>query len=243
MAYFTPELTHANGDDVASRRERAQPDIFSNGNVMVENSSNRSAGKVKWRRFAIAVVPAIAVAGTLVGLTAKGALASSISVSGQEYTVSASQLYGQGFEQFGTWIPGADQSVPNPAGGGGMGSLVMESAMTQADLYNLCQQVTVGPLTLTLTAGSSTDPAVAQNLIVDAASQTGSSAVFTNISIGNDASTLSEDPGVEGAAGSFAQQADTVTINNLVQKTWLTTAGTFTLPDLSLGFGGTCQSS
>jgi len=210
---------------------------------MVENSSNRSAGKVKWRRFAIAAVPAIAVAGTLVGLTAKGALASSISVSGQEYTVSASELSGQGFEQFGTWIPGAGASVPDPAGGSTMGSLVMESAMTQADLYNLCQQVTVGPFTLTLTAGSSTDPAVAQNLIVDAASQTGSSAVFTNISIGDDASQLTEDPNAEGAAGSFGQQADSVTIDNLVQKTWLTTAGTFTLPDLSLGFGGSCSSS
>jgi hypothetical protein len=29
-------------------------------------------------------------------------------------------------------------------------------------------------------------------------------------------------------------------IDNLVQHTWLTTAGTFTLPDLSLGFGGSC---
>jgi hypothetical protein len=198
---------------------------------MVENS--RPAGKVKWRRFAIAVVPAVAVAGTLVGLTAKGAIASSISVSGQEYTVSASQLTGQGFEQFGNELTQSNGTVVP----------VVESAMTSADLYNLCQQVTVGPLTLTLTAGSSTDPAVAQNLIVDAASQTGSSATFTNISIGNDASTLTEDPNAEGAAGGFGQEADSVSITDLVQKTWLTTAGTFTLPDLSLGFGGSCSSS
>lgn len=243
MPYFTPEQTHTNGNDVATRRERTHPDISSNGNVMVENSSTRSAGKVRWRRFAIAAVPAIAVAGTLVGLTAKGVLASSFSVSGTEYTVSASQLDGTGFEQFGTWIPGAGATVPDPAGGGTMGSLVMESAMQNADLYNLCQQVAVGPVTLTLTAGSSTDPAVAQNLIVDANSQTGSSATFTNITIGQDASTLTEDPVAEGTAGSFAQQADDVTINNLVQQTWLTTAGTFTLPDLSLSFDGSCSSS
>jgi hypothetical protein len=231
VPYFTPELTHANGDDVASRRVRPRPDISSNGNVMVENS--RPAGKVKWRRFAIAVVPAVAVAGTLVGLTAKGAIASSISVSGQEYTVSASQLTGQGFEQFGNELTQANGTVVP----------VVESAMTSADLYNLCQQVTVGPLTLTLTAGSSTDPAVAQNLIVDAASQTGTSATFTNISIGNDASTLTEDPNAEGAVGGFGQEADSVSITDLVQKTWLTTAGTFTLPDLRLGFGGSCSSS
>lgn len=203
--------------------------------MSVENSKSKSVtpGKVKWRRFAIAAVPAVAIAGTLIGLTAKGAIASSISVSGQEYTVSASELSGQGFEQFGNEVTQANgTAVP-----------VMESAMTSASLYNLCQQVTVGPVTLTLTAGSSTDPATASNLIVDAASQSGSSAVFTNISIGNDASTLTEDPNAQGAPGSFGQEADSVVINNLVQQTWLTTAGTFTLPDLSLGFGGSCSSS
>jgi len=65
-------------------------------------------------------------------------------------------------------------------------------------------------------------------------------ATFTNISIGDDAGTLTEDPGTTGAAGSFGEQADTVTIDNLNQDTWLTTAGTFTLPDLRLGFGGGC---
>ena len=62
MRYLTP-------DGSACRRE--------------EQSSPR--GKVNWRRFAIVAVPAVAVAGILVGLTAEGALASSISVSGQEF--------------------------------------------------------------------------------------------------------------------------------------------------------------
>lgn len=203
--------------------------------MSVELSGTRSAtpGRVKWRRFAIAAVPALAVAGTLVGLTAEGAIASSISVSGSEYTVTASELSGQGFEQFGNEVTNASGTeIP-----------VMESAMTSADLYNLCQSVSVGPITLRLTAGSSTDPATASNLIVDANSQTGSSATFTNISIGNDASTLTEDPNAEGAPGGFGQEADSVIIHNLVQSTWLTTAGTFTLPDLSLSFGGSCPAS
>ena len=41
-------------------------------------------------------------------------------------------------------------------------------------------------------------------------------------------------------AGEQKQQADSITIDNLVQHTWLTTAGTFTLPGLSIGFGGSC---
>jgi len=193
-------------------------------------SSNRTAGKVRWRRFAIAAVPAIAVAGTLVGLTAEGAIASSISVSGEAFTISAKQLSGTGFEQFGGIVTQSN-GTPHP---------VMVSAIQNANLTKLCQSVTIGPITLRLTAGDAGTPVNAQNLIVDADSQTGSTATFSNITIGQDAGTLTEVPGTTGPAGSFGEQADSVTIDNLKQDTWLTTAGTFTLPDLSLGFGGSC---
>jgi Family of unknown function (DUF6230) len=186
-------------------------------------------GKVRWRRFAIVAVPAVAIAGVLVGLTAKGAIASSISVSGEEYTVTASQLTGTGFEQFGGEVSNA--SGPQP---------VVVSAINAAKLTDLCQSVKVGPVTLRLTAGTGGTPASASNLIVDASGQTGSVATFHNISIGLDAGTLTEDPGTTGAAGGFGEQADSVTIDNLNQDTWLTTAGTFTLPDLSISFGGSC---
>lgn len=186
-------------------------------------------GRVNWRRFAIVAVPAVIVAGTLIGLTAEGAIASSISVSGQEYLITASKLTGTGFEQFGGQLSGASGDQP-----------VIISAIHSATLTDLCQSVTIGPITLHLTAGGGGTPVSAQNLIVDASGQTGSEAVFHNISIGLDAGTLSEDPGAAGASGGFGQQADSMEIDNLVQHTWLTTAGTFTLPDLSLGFGGSC---
>jgi len=189
-------------------------------------------GRVKWRRFAIVAVPAVILAGTLIGLTAEGAIASSISVSGQEYLITASKLTGTGFEQFGGQISGASGNQP-----------VIISAIHSATLTNLCQSVTIGPVTLHLTAGGSGNPVEADNLIVDASGQTGSEATFHNISIGLDAGSLSEDPGTTGTAGGFGQQADSMEIDNLVQHTWLTTAGTFTLPDLSLGFGGTCGPS
>ena len=79
----------------------------------------------------------------------------------------------------------------------------------------------------------------ASNLIVDADQQSGN-ATFHNITIGQDAGTLTEDPGVTGPAGGFGEQADSVTIDNLQQNTWLTTAGTFTLPGFSLTFGKAC---
>jgi hypothetical protein len=193
-------------------------------------TGSRAPGKVMWRRFAIVAVPAVAIAGTLIGLTAKGAIASSISVSGQEFLVTANQLNGTGFEQFGGVVPGVN-NTQHP---------VIVSGIHHATLDHLCQSVTIGPITLRLTAGGGGTPVSADNLIVDADGQTGSVATFHNITIGQDAGTLTEDPGTAGPAGTFGQQADSVTIDNLVQHTWLTTAGTFTLPGLSIGFGQSC---
>jgi hypothetical protein len=187
------------------------------------------AGRVRWRRLALILVPATAVTAVLVGLTANGAIAASMSVSGQEFLVTATQLNGTGFEQFGGTVPGQNGTQP-----------VVVSAIHSATLSHLCQEVTVGGVTLKLTAGGNGTPVAASNLIVDASGQTGSQAVFHNITIGQDASSLTQDPGATGQAGGFGQEASSVTINNLVQHTWLTTAGTFTLPDLSLGFGGHC---
>ena len=192
--------------------------------MSVSNSSNSARGKVSWRKFAIVAIPAIAVAGVLVGLTAEGALASSISVSGQEFTITADQLAGTGFAQFGG-------ALPNSAGGQ---TPVIVSSMKNATLTKLCQSVSVLGMTVHLSAGGNGTPVSASNLVVDANDQTASSAVFTNISIGQDAGTLG------GPAGTFGEEADQVTIDNLVQHTWYTTAGTFTLPNLSLGFGGSC---
>lgn len=192
--------------------------------MSVSKGSSSPRGKVNWRRFAIVAVPAVAVAGTMVGLTAKGALASSISVSGQEFTITADQLAGTGFAQYGGTLPNSK---------GGQTSVIV-SSIRNATMTSLCQSVSVLGMTVHLTAGGGGSPVSASNLVVDADSQTASSAVFTNISIGQDAGTLG------GAAGTFGEAASQVTIDNLVQQTWYTTAGTFTLPDLKLGFGGSC---
>ena len=61
-----------------------------------------TAGKVRWRRFAILMIPSAAVAAVLVGLTATGSIAASISVSGNAFEVTSTQLRGTGFEQFGS---------------------------------------------------------------------------------------------------------------------------------------------
>jgi hypothetical protein len=187
-------------------------------------------GRVRWKRLAVIIVPAAVIAFGLIGLTAQGAIASNISVSGQQFLVTSTQLRGTGFEQFGSQLSGST---------GGTRPVVV-SGIGSATLSNLCQSVTVGPVTMRLTAGGNGTPVSASNLVVDASSLAGSTATFHNITIGQDAGTLTEVPGTAGASGGFGEQADSITINGLVQHTWMTTAGTFTLPGLSVGFGSTC---
>ena len=186
-------------------------------------------GRVRWRRFAILFVPAMVVAALLVALTTEGVLAASISVSGSAFEVSSTQLKGTGFEQFGGVVTDS-KGNQHP---------VAISAIKSASLANLCQSVSVGPLTLRITAGGGSSPAQATNLIVDSDNLSGN-ATFGNMVIGQDAGTLNEVPGVAGQSGGFGQQADTITIDNLRQNTWLTTAGSFTLPGFGLKFGSPC---
>jgi Family of unknown function (DUF6230) len=201
-----------------------------------QSGAGSMQGRVKWKRFAFIMVPAAAVAATLIGLTARGAIAANISVSGKEYLVTANELDGNGFEQFATYDTQSNGSkVP-----------VAVTGIKSAQLISLCQAVDTGVgFNLILRAGrSSGQPVQASNLIVDASSQTGN-ATFTNIAIGQDAGTLgnSQNAGINGQSGTFGESASAITIKNLVQNTWLTTAGTFTLPGLSLKVstnGATC---
>jgi hypothetical protein len=78
-------------------------------------------------------------------------------------------------------------------------------------------------------------PVQADSLIIDANQLSGSVATFHNITIGQDASTLNEISGVPtGQAGTFGQQSSDISITNLRQTAYSTSAGTFTLPGFSL---------
>jgi hypothetical protein len=188
-------------------------------------------GKVRWRRFALIFVPAIGLTGLLLGLTAEGALASSFSISGQEFQVSANSLTGTGFQQFGT----VDEEVGNKP------IAVAQSEIGSAKIANLCQSVVanfplgLGTYTLRISAGSGSTPVSASSLIIDANQLSGSNVSFRHINIGQDASTLNAVPGVpDGAPGTFGQQASGIVISGLQQTAYSTSAGTFTLPGFRL---------
>ncbi|MFF3462299.1 DUF6230 family protein [Streptomyces sp. NPDC001984] len=153
-------------------------------------------------------------------------------ISGMPFTVTATELNGTGFEQFGGLDNMADGS-PNAGDTGGQ-VLIVTSAIKDATLTKLCQSVDLGGTNLLITAGTGSQKVEAHDLTTDSTELTGDAA-FDNIEIGNDASTLDK-AGVQGPIGVFSQQADTVRIANLRQTNYATTAGVFKLPGLKLRF-------
>ncbi|MGC5020167.1 DUF6230 family protein [Micromonospora sp. DT47] len=185
-----------------------------------------ATGRTRWRRFAALMVPATVIAGAIVMGMANGALAASFAVSGQTFKVSASELRGEGFVQYGGIAEEID-GTEHP---------VAVTGIRNARLFDLCQSAKVpgAPVVLTINAGGGGRPATASDLLIDVDSLEGD-AEFTNINIGQDASTLEGGPdGAQGARKAFGQQAATVTIKNLRQVARSTHAGTFNLTGLKL---------
>ncbi len=200
----------------------------------VQPSKTRPTGRTRWKRLALVMVPVLAVSGLTLTATASGALAASFgvsansfTVSGRSFQISADTLDGHGFVQYGVLDHGKDASYPEALSG-----------IRSADLYNLCQSVVqdipfFGPVTMRLTSGVQGPPAHADRLVVDAHDLRGD-VVFQHVDIGQDASTVAGVAGVQGPAGAFGEQADSVRIDGLRQGTRSVSAATFRLPGLHL---------
>jgi len=209
-------------------------------------------GRTRWRRFLMVLAPAYAAIAALIILAASGALAVTFAVSGTALTITADNLStgtadanGIGLYQFGV----VDFS------GGGTPTPQVETVIPNASITNLCQSVTVGPLTLRTTAGTASgSPVTATKLVVDASSIAATSATFSNINIGADigqfTNTLPQVPVSRGTgpnvntapvpAGTFGQTATAASLGGLRQSAQGQSAGSLTLPGLSIGFGTPC---
>jgi hypothetical protein len=201
-----------------------------------------AAGGVRWKRFGGMMALTGVVTAGMIALTASGVLAANFSISGMPFTVTATNLHGEGFEQYAT-IDNMIPNSPNATDENGGQELVIVSAINQAQLTNLCQSVSLGGINLKITAGDNGNKVQARALVVDSDLISGD-ADFTNINVGQDASTFKKvtDPAtgevIKGGEGVFGQQADSVDINNLRQNNYATTASRFTLPHLRMAFAG-----
>ncbi|NGO69951.1 DUF6230 family protein [Streptomyces boncukensis] len=189
-------------------------------------------GGTRWKRFAVVMVPSVAATAAIGIALSQGALAASFSVSGQQFKVTADQLDGQGFVQYGA--VDSNKSGKKPVAVVGLNS---------AKIRNLCQSVVVpvplfGDLSMKLTAGGGGGPRVeAKKLYIDADVMR-TNATFNNIDIGVSVDKTTKGPGPHGGDNyrkdSFAQQADSVKFTDVKQRAWATTAGTFKLSGLHM---------
>lgn len=200
---------------------------------------SQSYGKTRWRRFALVMVPSVAATAVIGVSIANSALAASFNVSGQAFKVTIADLQGTGFSQFG--------SVDTETNG--TSHVVAVSAFDSATIHNLCQSVVtdLGPLgtwTAVLKAGDGSQPVQAKQLLIDL-NQLNADATFTNINIGQDASTLkgsavdkyrADGNRLPSGAQGFAQAADAAHLQNVQQTAYATSAGTFVLSGLKLNF-------
>lgn len=201
---------------------------------MRDAQGNLVQGRTRWRRFAAVMAPAVVAAGAIVFGMANGAIAASFAVSGSNFKVSAGSLDGTGFVQYGG-VAHANVKDAN----GVQDHPVAVAGIPSADITNLCQSVLVPVggghnISVILRAGQNGQTVHADNLMFDL-TDLYADATFTNINIGQDASTLTAGPtGAQGAVGGFGQQATHVTLKNVKQVAWSASAGTFELNGLEL---------
>lgn len=174
-------------------------------------------------RVALAAIPATLAVSALMTGVAYGAVPVSFAVSGTQFKISSSHLEGTKFSQYGGVALDKDKNQ-HPVAIANIGT---------ASLANLCQSVVVipGALGLMITAGGGGSPATAENLQIGMTDLQGD-ATFKNIRIGIDAGSVRTD--AKGTPGDFAQDADSMVIDNLKQTAWSTTAGTFALTGMHL---------
>lgn len=193
----------------------------------MSDASPAPAGRTRWRRFAIALIPGVAAAGVLLGGMQQGAVAASFAVSGSSFKLKNESLEGKGFQQFGT----VDRTVE------GKNVPVAVSVIGDATIQRLCQSTIIptpfGKAVLRLTAGADGRPVRATNLAIDA-DRLDADVTFHDIEIGRDASTLDRVDGPRGEAGAFGLQSRAVKLTEVKNVAWATNAGTFTVPGLKM---------
>lgn len=186
----------------------------------------KSGGGTRWRRFALVAVPGFVAAAVLGGMTTQGLLASSFAVSGDSFKMSADELRGEGFAQYGDVAESVDGSS-RPIG---------LSVIDSAELDNLCMSslwdLPIGEATLVITAGEN-EPVEGSSMVIDIEQLQGN-ADFGDIEIGRDASTLDKADGAQGPAGGFGLQSDTITVTDKELTSWAVTAGTLRMSGLGL---------
>ncbi|WP_330336066.1 DUF6230 family protein [Streptomyces sp. NBC_00557] len=190
------------------------------------------AGRTRWRRFAVVLLPSVAACAAVCVAMAQGVLAASFLVSGRPFQVTADSLTARGFSLYGMVdVTRKHGLVP-----------VMVSGFRRATIRGLCQSYVVdipvlGTQTLRLTGGGR--PAEASDLFIDATSETAQGATFTGLDIGVAQGAITKGPVRPGDRDSrffdpdgVSQQAVSATLTDVRSNAVALSAGTISIPGL-----------
>lgn len=192
-----------------------------------------TVGRVRWKRFAAMLVPAVVASGALLALTAKGALATSFSVSGKPFYGTATSVAGTGFVNYNETLPDKN-GVQQP--------VAVNVIRNATAIRNFCLAIPMGPITTLMKAGGQGTPVSGSDVAFVVQNFTGS-AVMHGLVMGQDASTLDQAPGWSGTPGSFGMQASgDLTMSGAAMQAREMAAGTISMPGFSIAVthGGNC---
>ncbi|MER6078856.1 DUF6230 family protein [Streptomyces sp. NPDC001833] len=191
------------------------------------------AGRTRWRRFAVVLVPGVAACATVGVAMAQGVLAASFFISGQKFQLYAETLTARGFSLYGMVdVTRKHELVP-----------VVVSGFRHATINTLCQSVVVdvpvlGTQTLRLTGGSGR-PVETSNFYIDATAESVGEGNFTGLDIGVAQGALTKGPVRSGDRNSqffdpdgVGQQATSTVLNDVRVTAVAVSAGTFSIPGL-----------
>ncbi len=191
------------------------------------------AGRTRWRRFAVVLVPSMAACAAVGIAMAQGVLAASFFISGQKFQFTADSLTARGFSLYGTVdVTRKHELVP-----------VMVTGFRHATVSGLCQSIAVdipvlGTRTLRLTGGDDR-PAEASDMFIDATTETVKDATFTGLDIGVAQGALTKGPVDPGDRNSrffdpdgVGQQSVSTTLKGVRVSAVALSAGTFSVPGL-----------
>ncbi|WP_433544539.1 DUF6230 family protein (plasmid) [Streptomyces sp. CA-294286] len=184
--------------------------------------------RTDWRRFALAFPLTVLLAAGTVATTSAAEIPLSFAVAGSPFTVTAARLEATDATQFVSFRQDA-QGAPHS---------VAVVGIRSARITQLCQSAVahtpLGTATLVIRSGQD-QPVRADNMVIDLTDLTGDM-TFESVEMGRDAATLTTGP--RGPAGTYGQQAQSLTITGMRLKAWSLTAGMFSLAGASMSVKG-----
>ena len=180
-----------------------------------------------WRRFAVAApLGMLMAAGTLWATAASGAVPTTFAVSGNTFTVTAKYLEGQNAVQYASVVSGT-KGEQHP---------VAVAVIESAQITGLCEfastSTPLGPVSFVVRSDGK-EPVMAKGLVLDMSRVQGHLR-FGQVRMGQDAATLDVPSAVRGRAGTYGQQAQTLSIEGMRLRTWSLTAGSLSLKSASM---------